>query len=199
MKQLLYSLLLILLVLSCGNTAEADSKKEMPDKKVEKPTKKKKNKENKVKGSFNLNIDGKTYKSGNLIQNYCDINKFYDGDKSSLTVRFKDQDTEESLILILFGSESFIDNPVSTITNLGFSSTDLPRATLSFIGGEYPIHKSFNLGTGELVIQEYKDGFIKGKINGTGGALKDIMQKQNLVNVDGSFSLETKNLNSVRK
>lgn len=196
MKYSIFFVILSLFYITCGNSSSPEATQNETEPKKEKVKKTKSNKNTDQVGFFEITIDGKTFKSTNFQKGYSDMHFMYNGDKSTLTVRFKDEETENALLLILTGTEAFIDNPSSKITNIRPKDQGLPAVTLNYVeNGQYAQH---SFGSGELNIEECSKGRIAGNFKGTGGGLKDILTGENLVPFEGSFSLTTNIVNEVR-
>ena len=164
--------------------------------KKEKVTKTKSNKNTNETGYFEVSIDGKTFKSTNFANDYCNMQFTYNGDKSASTIRFKDKETGNSMVINIYGSESYIDKPDARIPNIRPKVNDTPSVMIAYIeNGQY---SQSHLGEGEVLIEEFSKGKIVGSFKGKGGALKDILTGETMVPYEGKFSLTTDLVQEVR-
>ena len=193
MRNLLFLILFIALSVSCENQSSKDdnTSSESPVKK-ESPKSFTKD-DDRVSGLFEVRLDGQSYKSTQLEDNYCDMNFSYNGDKSMLSIRFQDVFTHDILLINIKGSEEMIKNPTGTIENMGMTGT--PSAMISF----YPadgINKMqpLVLAEGSLEITKFDEGKIVANFSGMGGTMINSVKKENLFPYEGKVNMETKNI-----
>ena len=200
MKYLLYLTLSLGLLMSCGNSDSKDNSSTDNDEKVKTTTKSTETDDNRVSGSFTVSVDGKTYKSEQLQDNYCDMNYAYKGEKSFVAVRFKDVNSKDALLLSIYGDESYIENPEGSITSFMFSGQNSKKANIQFL----PYDKKGSLASitmleGNLNIIKFQEGVVEATFKGMGGAPKDVVTKTNLIPFEGELSLKTEHVTKIGK
>lgn len=196
MKNILYILLATFVFISCGNSnsnegVESNQKeetKEAPAKKSKTPD------DDRVSGSFEVVVDGKSYQSTQLQDNYCDMTFNFKGGKSFVVVRLKDVHSDDILSLSIYGDESFISSPASNIANFMFSG-EKNKAKIQFLPGDGKgSMTSITMVEGSLSISKFVEGQVKGSFEGSGGKPKDVVTKENLLSFSGKINLKTEHV-----
>jgi hypothetical protein len=196
MKSIIYIFLLSFFFITCGNSSTQESSKEETKPIKEKPSKTSSNQNTQETGYFVMSLNGETFKSTNFANDYCNMHYYYDGEKSVLTIRLKDMNVENSVLISIRGSEALIDNPPSKITNILPKSKEKPAVSINYIKDND--YMATTLGEGEFILEEISKGKIVGSFKGTGGKIKDILTGGTLVPFEGEFSLTTDIIQEVR-
>ena len=195
MKNLLYLAIATFLFVSCGNSSSNESVEEpQVEEKTESKTQTKMKDDDRVSGSFEVSVDGKTYKSSQLQDNYCDMNYYYKGEKSFVVARLKDVNTNDVLLVTIYGDESFVDNPDKTIENFMFSQ-ETNKANLQFMAGnQQGSMNSTTMVNGSFSLSKFEEGHIVGSFEGKGGSAINAVTKKNLIPFSGEIDLKTQHV-----
>lgn len=201
MKNLLNSLILFILIISCGNPSE--SKMELPvetDETKESPRAITQDND-RVSGSFMVTVGEKKYQSTQLQDNYCDMSFSYSGEKSFVVIRLKDNISDDALLINLYGDENFIDNPEGKLERFMLTSKEFPKAQILFLPHDNEMGSlgGIVMAEGALTTSEFDKGRFIGSFDGLGGRGVDVMKKENLITFEGIISLETKNVTIIGK
>lgn len=193
MKQFIYFLLGMLILASCGSDdTETNDNPNQQVKKEESKSKSGTPDDERVSGSFEVDVDGKTYKSTQLQDNYCDMNYNFKGDKSFVSVRFRDVDSRDVMLVSIYGDEDYISNPEGKIDKFMLSGQFPIKANIQFIPGDgQGSMTSFTMAEGTLNISKVDDGIFEGDFSGMGGTPMNVAKKENLIPFSGSFALRT--------
>lgn len=203
MNKAFYLILSISLFFSCENSPSSESttedKQEQTGEKETKPSRTRVEDDDRVSGYFDLKIDGKTYKSTQLQDNYCDMTFLYRGEESFVTIRFKDVESNDALLLTFYGDEEFMLDPSGTIESFMFSD-DGNKANLQFLPGDgNGSIMSLTMVEGSITVSNFAKGKIEATFEGMGGKPKDVVTKKNLIPFKGKVVLETKNVSEMGK
>lgn len=204
MKTIIILILAISFFISCESPQSSETTKEQKQeqKKEQKQTKSSQTKmkdDGRVSGFFDLQVDGVSYKSTQLQDNYCDMTFLYKKEKSFVTIRFRDVETHDALLLTFYGDEDFILDPSGTIETFMFSSADT-KSNVQFIPGDGKGSlSSITMVEGSLNVSKFSKGQIEATFKGKGGKPKDVVTKENLVPFEGKIQLNTKNVSEMGK
>ena len=155
--------------------------------------------DDRVSGFFDLQVDGNSYKSTQLQDNYCDMTFLYKGEKSFVTIRFRDVETRNALLVTLYGDEDFIMDPSGTIEKFMFSNADT-KANIQLVPGEgNGAMSGMTMVEGSLTVTKFSKGQIEATFNGKGGKAQDAVTKKNLVPLEGEIKLNTENVTEMGK
>ena len=140
MKTFIILILTISFFISCESPKQSETTGDQEQQQVreQEQTKKSRSKmkdDDRVSGFFDLQVDGVSHKSTQLQDNYCDMTFLYKGEKSFVTMRFKDVETDHALLLTFYGDEEFILDPSGTIETFMFSSADT-KSNVQFVPGD---------------------------------------------------------------
>lgn len=203
MNKAFYLILSISLFFSCENSPSSESTPE--DKQVQtgeketKPSRTRVEDDDRVSGYFDLKIDGKTYKSTQLQDNYCDMTFLYKGEESFVTIRFKDVESNDALLLTFYGDKEFMLDPSGTIESFMYSDAG-NKANLQFLPGDgNGSIMSLTMVEGSITVSNFAKGKIEATFEGMGGKPKDVVTKKNLIPFKGEIVLETKNVSEMGK
>lgn len=205
-KPILFTLALSLLF-SCGNPETTESKESQEQQKVEQ-TSEKETKEksrptfeddDRVSGFYDLTVNDKTYKSNQLWDDYCDMTYMYKAEKSMLSIRFKDADQNDALMIVFYGDEDFIKDPTGTIADFMFSDAD-NKVNIQFMPGDKESKIiSLTMVEGSLEVTECSKGKFKATFKGKAAEPGDVVTKKNLFPMEGSVELTTTNVTEMGK
>lgn len=180
---------------ACGDKNSTETKVTSPKESKSAPKKAPANKN--VEGFYELKVGDETFQANDLDDNYCNMTYNYSGDKSFVAIRWRGKNSKNGFLFTIYGSEEDINNPGSVLNHMMSTSKERPAAYISMVKGE--TMEMLNLGEGEIKLEEFSKGKIVGTIKGKGGSQKAILQKEGLVNYEGSFSLTTKLITEVGK
>jgi hypothetical protein len=202
MKTPILIILAISFIVSCESPQTEENGNEQQQEREQKQTKKAQTKvkdDDRVSGYFDLKLDGVSYKSTQLKDNYCDMTFFYKGEKSFVTIRFRDVETFDALLVNIYGDEDVIVNPSGTIEDFMFSQADT-KVNIQLLPGDgkESMH-SISMVEGSLNISKFAKGQIKATFEGKGGGPKDAVTKENLLPFSGTIELNTENVMEMGK
>lgn len=208
MKTTALMILALLFVVSCESTqsSQANNDKEQEQKQQEKSEKKEKKTtrrkvkdDDRVSGYFELKIDGQTYKSTHLQDNYCDMTFLYKGDESFSSIRLKDDETYNTILLTFYGSEDFMLDPTGTIESFMFSDAD-NKVNLQFMPGDKNSKiLSLTMVEGTFNVTNFSKGEIEASFEGKVGKPADVVTKENLLPIEGEIKLKTVHVKEMGK
>mgnify|MGYP000641997038 CR=1 FL=1 len=205
MKTPFFLILAILFFVSCESSQSSNDPKENMEEqqeqnKEEKKTSRKQVKDDdRVSGFFDLQVDGTSYKSTQLQDNYCDMTFYNNGEKSFVTIRFRDMETHNALIVSFYGDKDFILDPSGTIEDFMFSDADT-KANIQLVPADgNSALSSITMVEGSFNISSFAKGQIEATFNGKGGKAQDAVTKKNLVPLEGEIKLNTENVTEMGK
>gem|GEM_PF-3819275 len=201
-------LLIISLLISCESApVDQNNEDQTPEEKTEQTSEKKEKEKSKpqfedddrVSGFYDLTVNDKSYKSEQLWDDYCDMTYMYKDQESMLSMRFKDADKNDALLIVFYGDEEFVKDPTGTLQDFMFSGAD-NRVNIQLIPGDKESkHMSLTMVEGSIEVTECSKGKFEATFKGKGAEPGDVVTKKNLFPMEGSVELTTTNVTELGK
>lgn len=212
MKKFIILFIVTSFAFACGNNEQNQDAENSSSKKQEKAENQKPKEETNKKpsdqlpkGEYEIKVGDDIYTGDNYKKGNTDFTYMYKGDESHVTIRIRNEDTDDNIMFSLYGSKEVIESPEGTYKSFmmgGQEGEGNEKANLVFMvdSMENPIFGSITMISGQVNVDELSDeGVIRFNFEGKGGNTQAIQDKSKAVDFSGEVYMETESIMKLGK